>query len=323
VSELPIELREAIKAFIRDIPPDELSRHARAMSEFYRRGRRSEDAIRVDHDVAAYLATRLPATYAAVSSALEASSTRAPSFAPRSLLDVGAGPGTASWAAIEAWPSLQSITLLDSNPLFLAAAEGFARASANPALRSAKSSRGDIVAFDPASRFDAVIAAYALGELSEYAHLDVVQKFWEGCGGLLVIVEPGTPAGFARVLSARKLLLEAGANIIAPCPGAYPCPMRASQWCHFAVRISRSRAHRKAKDDDVPFEDEKFSYLAVARDGVALERALARIVAPPRRLKPEMRLTICVEGTISERKIPARDKAAFKNAIRKKWGDAI
>ena len=38
-----------------------------------------------------------------------------PDFAPASLLDVGAGPGTASWAAAEAFPSLQAFTLLDAN----------------------------------------------------------------------------------------------------------------------------------------------------------------------------------------------------------------
>ncbi|MFX6186343.1 small ribosomal subunit Rsm22 family protein, partial [Acinetobacter baumannii] len=38
-----------------------------------------------------------------------------PDFAPTSLLDVGAGPGTASWAAAEAFPSLHEFTLLDAN----------------------------------------------------------------------------------------------------------------------------------------------------------------------------------------------------------------
>ncbi|HYM18598.1 MAG TPA: small ribosomal subunit Rsm22 family protein [Micropepsaceae bacterium] len=322
-SELPIELRQAIKAFIRDIPQAELSRHARAMSESYRKGRHSDNAVRDDEDVAAYLATRLPATYAAVTSALEASTGRASSFAPQSLLDVGAGPGTASWAAIEAWPSLRSITLLDSNPRFLAAAETLAHASTSPVLRSARLLRSDVAALDPASRFDAVIAVYALGELSEPAYSGAVQKSWGACGGLFLIVEPGTPSGFARVLSARKLLLDEGANVVSPCAGAYGCPMTAPQWCHFTVRLARSRAHRQAKDADVPFEDEKFSYVAVARESIALERIAGRIVAPPRRFKPEMRLTVCADGAISEHIIPSRTKAAFKAAAKKHWGDAI
>ncbi|WP_227649998.1 small ribosomal subunit Rsm22 family protein, partial [Klebsiella pneumoniae] len=38
-----------------------------------------------------------------------------PDFAPTSLLDVGAGPGTATWAASEAFASLETFTLLDAN----------------------------------------------------------------------------------------------------------------------------------------------------------------------------------------------------------------
>ena len=38
-----------------------------------------------------------------------------PDFAPKSLLDIGAGPGTATWAAAETFPSLQGFALLDAN----------------------------------------------------------------------------------------------------------------------------------------------------------------------------------------------------------------
>jgi ribosomal protein RSM22 (predicted rRNA methylase) len=99
--------------------------------------------------------------------------------------------------------------------------------------------------------------------------------------------------------------------------------MTAPAWCHFAIRLPRSRAHLRAKIAEVPFEDEKFSYLAVAREGIALAPIAGRIVAPPRRFKPELKLTVCAEGKISEHAIAARDKSAFKHALKKDWGDAI
>lgn len=61
---------------------------------------------------AAYMAARMPACYAAVYNVVEEVSMRLPAFAPESMLDFGAGPGTAVWAAHEvrlhaAWlPSL-------------------------------------------------------------------------------------------------------------------------------------------------------------------------------------------------------------------------
>jgi len=53
--------------------------------------------------VAAYAAARLPACYAAVARVLDELRLRLPGFTPRSMLDFGAGPGTAVWAAREVW----------------------------------------------------------------------------------------------------------------------------------------------------------------------------------------------------------------------------
>ena len=72
----------------------------------------------------------MPATYAAVTASLNALREIAPGFAPKSLLDVGAGPGTASWAAAEAFPSLQAFALLDANSALRALALDLAAGSA-------------------------------------------------------------------------------------------------------------------------------------------------------------------------------------------------
>jgi ribosomal protein RSM22 (predicted rRNA methylase) len=140
---------------------------------------------------------------------------------------------------------------------------------------------------------------------------------------VLVIVEPGTPAGFARILSCRSALLAAGARIVAPCPAPYPCPIISPDWCHFAQRLPRSRAHLRAKSAEVPFEDEKFSYLAVARESVELAPVAARIIAPPRAEKPGIRLRLCTDAHIVERAVLKRDKPAFKAISRKSWGDSF
>jgi ribosomal protein RSM22 (predicted rRNA methylase) len=63
-------------------------------------------SIRNDLDALAYAAVRMPATYAAIRASLEAAGEIIPDFAPRSLLDVGADPGTAAWAAQDLWPSI-------------------------------------------------------------------------------------------------------------------------------------------------------------------------------------------------------------------------
>jgi ribosomal protein RSM22 (predicted rRNA methylase) len=140
---------------------------------------------------------------------------------------------------------------------------------------------------------------------------------------LLVLVEPGTPAGFARILAARSVLVSEGANLLAPCPHARDCPLAAPDWCHFSVRLPRSRDHRFAKGADAPFEDEKFAYLIAARPQVAAAARSPRVLAPPRAGKPGIRLKLCGPEGLEARFVGRRDKAAHAQARRLGWGDAL
>jgi len=70
---------------------------------------------------------------------------------------------------------------------------------------------------------------------------------------MLLIVEPGTPAGYKNITEARRVLVESGAHIAAPCTHENTCPMEGNDWCHFTCRISRSRLHRLMKGGEAPF----------------------------------------------------------------------
>lgn len=50
---------------------------------------------------ATYAATRFPGTFAAIVRVFDELKSRLPDFKPKSMLDFGAGPGTAIWAAQE------------------------------------------------------------------------------------------------------------------------------------------------------------------------------------------------------------------------------
>ncbi|BFO21002.1 hypothetical protein SHKM778_73900 [Streptomyces sp. KM77-8] len=54
-------------------------------------------------DVAAYAAYRMPATFEAVRSALEAFADAVPGWVPRDHTDVGGGTGAAAWAVGDVW----------------------------------------------------------------------------------------------------------------------------------------------------------------------------------------------------------------------------
>src|SRR5260370_8908587 len=82
----------------------------------------------------------MPATYAAVTASFNALCEITPAFTPKSLLDIGAGPGTATWAAAEAFPSLQRFRLFDANSALRALALDLGRSNAR--LRDFEYKRG-------------------------------------------------------------------------------------------------------------------------------------------------------------------------------------
>lgn len=292
-----------------------LATRAADLSAGYRDRRASAATVADNSDVAAYALTRLPATYASLEAALQRLANRMPGFVPKTLLDLGCGPGTASWAALEAFPSIERATLIDSSPPFLAAARELA--SGHPVLSDATISHGNIAA-PPEGPFDLIIVGYALTELPDPAA--VIDRLWSATAGVLVIVEPGTPRDYRRLMSARTKLIELGATIAAPCPHDLACPIVAPDWCHFSVRLNRSRDHMRLKGGSLGYEDEKYSYLAAARQTSGVEPRAPVVLAPPFHSKFDVRLKLCTPSGIEQRSVSKRDPA-FKAAKKLDWGD--
>ncbi len=279
---------------------------AQALSASYKQGDNSATV-----SLNAYLTTRMPATFAAVSAVLDQVSQVAIGFAPTSLLDIGAGPGTASFAAQIAWPSLKSITMIEADKRFADLAKHLSPESEVVQQPLQNLNR----------KADVVIAAYIFAELPEREAAGSALKLWAQASDMLIIVEPGTPKGFARIRDARAALIQTGAHLIGPCTHAYQCPMTGTDWCHFKTRLPRSRAHMQAKSATVPFEDESFSWLAVSRHAYELPKF--RIIAPPIVNKVAATFKTCGAQGLSQTAIASRDKPAYKLARNMRWGDGL
>jgi ribosomal protein RSM22 (predicted rRNA methylase) len=313
-SERPGSLDGAIITWLQNQSGAALRENAEKLTEAYRHGRSSAHI-----NLAAYLTARMPATYAAVRRVLDEVAGIATNFEPNSILDVGAGPGTASWAALARWPEVAQITMVEADPRFALLAGELAKQSDLPALQSAKITKARLN--DDATKADLVIAAYVFAELEEKASTAAALKLWQQSQHMLVIIEPGTPRGFIRIRAARQAMLREGAHIIGPCTHAAACPMAGKDWCHFTQRLARSREHMHAKAANVPFEDEPFSWIAVGREKYDLPSA--RIVAPPVTTKIGTTFKLCSTDGISNRMVASRDKPAYKQAKKLAWGDAF
>ncbi|MBY0505162.1 MAG: small ribosomal subunit Rsm22 family protein [Bryobacteraceae bacterium] len=303
--QLPADLRHALEQQLQGVLFSELQAASQRLTEQYRAGQPSR--LHTPIEQLAYAAVRMPATYAAVRSALS-------QFAgePRTLLDLGAGPGTATWAAHGVFPSLQSAQLLERNRGLVQLGQRLG--SPLPVTWSTV----DLAEGAAYPAADLVIVSYALNEVKARAAL--LAQAWQATAQVLALVEPGTPAGFRHLRAARDWLLNQGGFVAAPCPHASPCPMMGDNWCHFAARVERSSLHRRIKGGDLGYEDEKFSYLLVTREPA--RPAVARIIRHPQHKAGYVQVELCTATGLEARNVPKSAGEVHRHARKASWGDA-
>jgi len=315
--ELPIALRQAIESLASQYDTRALSDHVRALTRRYTEesgaGRR---LLTADAEAAAYSAVRMPATFAAVSAALRWAD-ECCDVHPRTLLDVGAGTGAGSWAVNEIY-ALEKITCLERESAMRKAGQHLMQ-SGDDVLRAAEWQDFDLTHEKPLPSADMVIESYVLNEMTEEMRLHVAEKLWNAAGTMLLLVEPGTPVASAQLQRIREYLSQNGAHIAAPCPTEGHCPMTGGDWCHFQQRVARSRLHKQLKGGDVPYEDEKFSYLALIREPV--RPVAARILRTPYTEKARITLTLC-DGEQIASHVVTKKSAGFKAARKADCGDS-
>ncbi len=312
--ELPIELRLLLEEQAGAFPLKQLTVAAAKMSEKYR----SETGASISGSVetCAYAVVRMPATYGAASAALEQTAKRFDGEIS-TMLDVGAGTGAVCWAAAEFFPDIEYVTCLERDKNMSEIGEKLMKSGGFPCEYEWKSF--DLTSGEIPQKAQLVTASYVLNELEQKRRAEAVKKLWNAAEKLLVIIEPGTPKGFANLLEIRSNLIDLGAHIIAPCPSDGKCPLPPDDWCHFSARIARTKLHKQLKGGDAPYEDEKFCYVAAIRGNA--EPADARIVRHPKIESGKITLEICTESGIAQKIVTKKDGAAFKQARKANWGD--
>jgi ribosomal protein RSM22 (predicted rRNA methylase) len=332
--EMPERLRMAIDEQVQGVGLNQLLHDAQAISRRYRLESGSGRRLVTSHaEAVAYAASRMPATFGAVCTALQYALDCFPGN-PRSLLDAGAGTGAAAWAA-NAVLELAQIVCLEREPAMRQVGQAL-MADAGLPLETAEWHEADLGIAEywqrqsgvmqtnqAAGRFgaDLVIAAYVLGEMDAATRQSTVARLWEASGQLLLLVEPGTPEGYGQLMQARAWLLGQQAHMIAPCPQEDACPMQEGDWCHFSCRIARDRLHRQLKSGDAPYEDEKFAFLAVARQPG--QPAGARILRHPRIEKGRVLLEVCRGSTLERISVNKQAGQLYKKARKSRCGDAL
>jgi ribosomal protein RSM22 (predicted rRNA methylase) len=319
---LSAELQDAIQRETDKVDHRKLAQAVAHLTEHYKAADFSTPAVVTEAHRAAYLAVRMPATFAAISRVFAEVKLRAPQDEIASLLDLGAGPGTALFAAAEQFPHLRHTTLIEFDAGWLAVGKRLAAQSESSVVQQAQWLKQDLRSGLNCEKHDLVVISYTLGELPQASAEALLNKAWKSANKFLVLIEPGTRRGFAAINAARSSLIANAATILAPCPHHFTCPMAAAgDWCHFSQRVERTAQHRQLKGGELGYEDEKFSYLVVAKN--TSTSAGARIVRHPGKHSGHVQLVLCMaEGKIENRTVTRSSKEAYKRARKGEWGDS-
>ncbi len=320
-------LTAAVQAGLRGTGLASLSAGVQRLMEAYRSGEAQvAPVLATRRDAAAYAAYRMPATAAATAAAFSQLRLALPGWSPSSVLDFGAGTGGASWAIADQLACPVRLTLLEQSAEAVRLGRAILAESASAALRGATWRTWQLAAGEPPSAptdtADLAAAAYLLGELSPPQQAQLVDMAMLAAP-VVLLVEPGTPAGHRRIVAARARLLAAGLAVAAPCPHQFACPLEVpGDWCHFAVRVQRSAVHRQAKGAELSYEDEKFSYVAAARPWAGVpDRPVARVVRRPRLRKNLVLLDVCgADGQQVTVPIGKSRGEAYRRARKVPWG---
>lgn len=314
---IPQELKDAIENVMTGMKHTELIEKSQKISERYRENDgKGKRLVTLQTEAIAYAISRMPSTYCAVYSALSHSLKKNDSKI-KTVLDIGAGTGAASWAVSNIL-EVEKITCLEREE----AMRDIGIELMSQHLKNAEWKEFDLVTSAIDEKADLIITSYVINELNKLDREKAILKMWEATQGLLVIIEPGTPEGFRHILEAREILQAKNANIIAPCTHNGKCPINPEEdWCSFYVRVARSGIHRQAKKGELGYEDEKFSYIAFSKNISCLNGA--RILRHPQINSGYVKVKLCNENGIQEKTFSKKDKELYKRIKKMDAGDTI
>lgn len=321
----PEELLQAISRLTQQVDRKALLKGVEGLSLRYRNQNQeckaeSKAFIQSNIDCLAYLSVRFPATFAACGHVFLELKKWVSKEKDLSILDLGSGSGSALWAANEVFSHLGSYTLVEREEKLISLGKELLKdvsLSFNPCWIKKDYSEQTAI-----SKHDLVLFSYTLGECDKKFWKSILDRAVELAEEFIVIIEPGTPLGYQKLMVMRDILIGSDLSIVAPCPHSKKCPLKEGDWCHFSQRLPRSPLHRQLKGGELGFEDEKFSYVVASKK--SLLNKGERVIRHPMIRPGFIEVEVCsTDNGVYSKKITKKDGEEFKKAKKLSWGSFI
>ena len=265
-----------------------------------------------------YLSSRMPETTHIVHSVLS----RLDSVCGldiHTVLDVGTGTGATMWALDDICID-RHITAVEYDSSMLATA----KAMCDELSQHIEYVECSVLSskFRALPSADLVIESFMLNELSDTDRVKALESMCAKADKYLVLIEPGTPVSYERMMQLREYLLSHSMYMVLPCPHSNKCGLQ-GDFCNFTVRVPRSSIHRQVKDGTLSYSDEKYFYMVFSKHPVDKVHT-STILRHPQYRKNCIDIKVCsADTTISTKTITKSDKARYKLAKDYIQGDIL
>lgn len=331
--QLPEEILNKVIEISYDINKKEIAQNFRKISDKYMGDKKGDVLLAEEQEAIAYSIARMPATYGAVRTAINHVLEMFVDESFETIIDVGAGTGAATLALMQELEeheiSVSSAKCLEREEAMISVGKTLFSESSSESVKNASWIKFDIndmssMLENETMKADIVITSYMLNEFAEEKIFGVIDKLWSMTNKMLLIVDPGTPKDHKRMIKIKNYLYEKGGNIVAPCTCNSGCHLPETDWCHFTCRVERTKIQKQVKNANVPYEDEKFTYLAVLKDkSIKPINGVNRIIRHPVIRSNMIEVKLCSNGEIMNRIYTKKDKETYKMLKKAKVGDLV
>ncbi len=351
---MPEEVNNKVIELASNLSKNKSAEIFRSLSDRYMDEKNGKSLLTSYEEAIVYAMTRMPSTYAAVNKALSMfmdtiSDEERESLKINSLIDVGAGTGAATIAALSFF-DINDICLIEREENMMKVGRELLNEALNEKKPNNEVSQDELnmdklgvndknnngqpagnvewikknfkeIENNSVKSADMVISSYMLNELNGKDLLNAVQKLFNLTNNVLLIVEPGTPKDHRNIIKMKDYLSSIGANIVAPCTIERGCNLPDDDWCHFKVRVERTKLQKGAKNGELAYEDEKFTYLVASKK--LSSRATSRLIRHPIINKNTIDAKFCENGEIKEVTYTKGDKEIFNMLKKADVGEII
>lgn len=233
-----------------------------------------------------------------------------------SVLDLGSGTGSVFWA-LKNYISSADIVAVEKQESMIK----YSKIMSKPLDYNIEYICSDVLStkVKELRSFDLVIESFMLNELTDKDRLQTLDLMCNKSSKFVILIEPGTPNSYKKMMQDRDYLLSKGMHLVLPCPHIFKCNLQ-NDYCNFSVRINRTKLSKIIKDGTLGHEDEKYFYLIFAKEKIVSSGAV--VLRKPIYEKNRVELKLCnSDGNITKAVFTKNNKQKYLQAKKLKHGD--